>query len=254
MGNRRYSRPGLDEILASASADEPTAADLARLERRLGALLAPPGTGGGNSSDGGTTGSPAPASGSVLATRLASAVITGALAVAGYGVYRAAAPEVPMTSVDLPRLRPPELPSSASSPPAVTPALPSVPSPTPIRDSAGADRARRDGRDRRDRKERRRTEHHRVAAEDLVAEARLLARAEAALRAGAPAQTLTLAEQHADQYRGGSLREERERLAIEALLALGRRSDAETRARRFRATFPDSVQQTRIDELLRATP
>jgi hypothetical protein len=47
-----------------------------------------------------------------------------------------------------------------------------------------------------------------------------------------------------------ALAEERERLAIEALLRLDRRADAEARAARFHRRYPRSVQGPRIRELL----
>ena len=78
----------------------------------------------------------------------------------------------------------------------------------------------------------------------------LLRRAHDALRAGAAAQAWSLTEEHRRQFPRGSLDQEREVIAIEALVALGRRSSAEERAARFRARYPGSSHQQRIDELL----
>ena len=88
------------------------------------------------------------------------------------------------------------------------------------------------------------------AESSLVGESRLLERARSALQTGHAAAALDACEHHAHTYPRGQLREERERIAIEALIALGRHDAAETRATRFDRTFPDSVQSARIHALL----
>jgi hypothetical protein len=65
-----------------------------------------------------------------------------------------------------------------------------------------------------------------------------------------PAATLDFAARHARRYPRGALAQEREVLAIDALLRLGRRADAEERAARFDASFPGSPHRRRIDVLL----
>jgi hypothetical protein len=84
------------------------------------------------------------------------------------------------------------------------------------------------------------------AAETEVA---LLARAQAAL-ASSPQSALELATAHALRFRGGALVQEREMIAIAALLRLGRRSEAEARAQEFRSAFPTSAYTRRIDVLM----
>ena len=66
-----------------------------------------------------------------------------------------------------------------------------------------------------------------------------------------PASALALAEQHARVYPGGKLTQERELIAISALVALGRRTAALDRAARFEQTFPTSPYRKQVGDLLR---
>jgi hypothetical protein len=77
----------------------------------------------------------------------------------------------------------------------------------------------------------------------------LLARAQAAL-ASDPATALSLVNDHQARFTRGALAQEREVVAIDALLRLGRRSEALGRAVRFNQQFPGSVHARRIDVLL----
>lgn len=77
----------------------------------------------------------------------------------------------------------------------------------------------------------------------------LVARAQSAL-ANSPALALSLASEHEERFAQGVLVQERELVAIDALLRLGRRSEAEGRALRFHRQFPGSVHGRRIDVLL----
>ncbi len=81
------------------------------------------------------------------------------------------------------------------------------------------------------------------------AEVALLAAAQAALGAR-PLETLARCDEHAARFASGTLVQEREVLAIDALLRLGRRPEAEARASRFRAAFPRSGHLRRIEALL----
>lgn len=82
-----------------------------------------------------------------------------------------------------------------------------------------------------------------------VPEIELLRRAQDALTAS-PADALRAAEDHARAYPRGMLAQEREVIAIDALVRLGRRSEAEARAARFRERWPTSAQVRRIDTLV----
>jgi hypothetical protein len=77
----------------------------------------------------------------------------------------------------------------------------------------------------------------------------LLARAQALLAKDANA-TLALAAEHERTFSGGVLVQEREVMAIDALLRLGRKADAIARAERFHRQFPTSAHRRRVDVLL----
>lgn len=64
--------------------------------------------------------------------------------------------------------------------------------------------------------------------------------------ASAPARALQLTAEHALRYRDGVLAQEREVLAIDALMRLGRRELARARARSFAARYPDSAYRVRL--------
>jgi hypothetical protein len=86
-------------------------------------------------------------------------------------------------------------------------------------------------------------------AEGERVEVALLDRAQASL-AGRPADALASCEEHARRFPKGTLVQEREVLAIDALLRLGRREEAEARAARFRLGFPRSGHLRRVEALL----
>ncbi len=91
----------------------------------------------------------------------------------------------------------------------------------------------------------------RVTEDDPEAEALLLRRAQDSL-ASEPARTLALCREHARRFPRGLLAQEREVLAIDALIRLGRTSDATQRAQAFAAAHPSSPHRRRIDALLGA--
>lgn len=66
-----------------------------------------------------------------------------------------------------------------------------------------------------------------------------------------PGRALELTESHARAFPGGKLSQERELIAISALVALGRRTAALSRAHRFNEAFPQSAYRNRIADLLR---
>jgi hypothetical protein len=65
-----------------------------------------------------------------------------------------------------------------------------------------------------------------------------------------PLLTLSLTSDHALRFGADGLTQEREVLVIDALLRLGRRSEAERRTAEFRARFPGSVYVRRLDVLM----
>ena len=81
------------------------------------------------------------------------------------------------------------------------------------------------------------------------AELELIGRAQAAL-ATDPGLALALAREHERKFSAGALVQEREVIAIAALLRLARRVEAEALVLRFHQQFPRSVHGRRLDVLL----
>jgi hypothetical protein len=79
----------------------------------------------------------------------------------------------------------------------------------------------------------------------------LLGRAEGALRTN-PSLALALVNEDAARFPGGALAQEREVIAIEALLGLGRLGDARAEATRLFHDAPDTAHRARVEALLAA--
>jgi hypothetical protein len=62
-----------------------------------------------------------------------------------------------------------------------------------------------------------------------------------------PAQALQWVRRHEQRFASGALSQEREVLAIEALRRLGRASEANARAARFRERYPASIHDRRVE-------
>lgn len=87
------------------------------------------------------------------------------------------------------------------------------------------------------------------AAREPLSELTLLARARRSLLTS-PERSLELAEQHARDFPTGTLCEEREVLAIESLLKLGRVALAKQRALLFERSFPSSAHRAHLARLI----
>jgi hypothetical protein len=125
----------------------------------------------------------------------------------------------------------------------VVPALPSaLPSERADAGLAPASRQPREGESPRPRP--------RPAVSTPVSELELFRELQGAIVDRGPARALAIARQHQASYPDGDFAQEREALAIEALLSLDRRSEAETRAARFRTRYPQSPLRRRLDTLL----
>ncbi|NVB78489.1 MAG: hypothetical protein HOV81_08865 [Kofleriaceae bacterium] len=214
-------RSMLDSLITSAAADEPSEEQLRRLEARIAPLFAGAGAGGG-------VAAAAKAGKSTLAKWLAGGLTVGALGAGGYAVHRSMQPSSP-TAVGVDAAAPdvealPDAPVPDAASEVTAPTTDAPKQPTRAKPASSAD--------------------------GLAEEARILARAQTALRDGQPARALRDIDRHQAKFPRGALAEERERLAIETLLALGRRDTAEARARHFRSAFPDSLQWDRIRALL----
>ncbi len=86
------------------------------------------------------------------------------------------------------------------------------------------------------------------AADSLAEEVRLLQGARESLGRD-PAGALRLAEQHRSRFPRGTLTQEREVIAIDALSRQGRTAEAEARADRFRDQYPRSSHLDRLSNL-----
>ncbi len=89
----------------------------------------------------------------------------------------------------------------------------------------------------------------RTSAQSSGDELALLEEARVAL-ATDPARTLALADAHAKRFARPTFAQERERLAIDALVRQGRIADAEQRAAQFEAKYPDSAHLARVRALV----
>jgi hypothetical protein len=88
--------------------------------------------------------------------------------------------------------------------------------------------------------------------EDIRAETGLVAAGREALRAGHLAAATGLLEQARQRFPQGVLRQEREALAIEALVQSGQRELAVERARTFFRSYPDSPHSARVQAVIAA--
>lgn len=93
-----------------------------------------------------------------------------------------------------------------------------------------------------------------ASVSSLAAERGLLDDARGALGEGDPAKALALLDDHARRFPRGQLGEEREALAIQALVAEGRVDEAKARAARFRAASPNSLFLPAIEASVGAIP
>jgi hypothetical protein len=240
------------ELAALVRADESAGPDAAQLARMLGGIAAQV----GRPELAQATPSAAAHGSSATASALAGLVpyVAGASVLAliavGWLATRGNAPErsavvqpAALAKSAEPVAKPTAVPAAPLASPSTPPAVPAA-APAPQ-----LNRAQRPG-------------HARITtmavrnaapADDAVAELALLERAQRVLRSD-PAAALALAEQHRAQYARGSLAQEREVLAIEALLRLDRRQAAEKRAHAFEQRYPESSHLVRVRDLLRSNP
>jgi hypothetical protein len=81
-------------------------------------------------------------------------------------------------------------------------------------------------------------------------EVALMERAHRAMRGGDARSALTLVGEHEKVWADGLLVQEREVIAIEALVKLGRDAQARERAQRFHRKFPTSSHRLRVEAIL----
>ncbi len=219
------------EALRFARGDAPGAARLAAIEAAVLLKIAPPTGGGGGS--GGSSMAPVAKAGAV-AIAAGAAVVAVVLATRSQPPPAVAHQTAETASASAPaastRISPsPELPTFSVDD------LPAAPEPTAVGPKpAGVIASASAALD---------------PAVSERAEVALLDRAQASLPTR-PADTLATCDEHARRFATGTLAQEREVLAIDALLRIGRRDEAEARAARFRQAFPRSGHLRRIEALL----
>lgn len=214
----------LRRALDAAREDVPSDAQLDALAAKLGPLLGGPGGGGAPPGDGGAALSGASAFGGKA---------LGGLAIAAAGVAVAAlvltpddpAPPPrrpdPVIEAPAPRVESEPVPEGVDVPTDLEPEAP-TPRPPPRRPTFEVDPA---------------------------AELALLRRMQDDLRTD-PAAALETAREHERRFGPGTLAQEREVVAIDALDRLGRDAEARARAEAFRTRWPRSAHLRRIDVIL----
>jgi hypothetical protein len=93
-----------------------------------------------------------------------------------------------------------------------------------------------------------------TSASSLSAERALLDRARSELASGNAARAVVLLDEHAHRFQKPQLAEEREALAIQSLVALGRYDEARAEAARFRAMNPGSLFLPAIEASVGSIP
>lgn len=88
----------------------------------------------------------------------------------------------------------------------------------------------------------------------LARERAVLDPARADLASGEPARALTRVQRHSKEFPNGILSEEREAIAINALVSLGSYPQATKRAAAFRARYPQSLMTYSVDAAMAAVP
>ena len=216
-------------LLASAAEDEPTGDELGELDSRLSAQLA-----GGA----GPSGASGLAKGWLVGTAAVVVVAGG-----GWWVLMTSPPKVDAVAPARPpalqaRSEPqPEPEPTRQEPEPVVTTRSSVPAPPPpLKKPSAPPRA---------------TAEIEKPPADVTDELLLLERADAALRAGDAATALERIAEHERDFANGSFVQEREVLAVKALLEQGKTQQADQRASRFFNRFAGSVHVTRMRALMR---
>ena len=217
----------LRSLLRAGKSEVPNAAQMLALAAKLGAIGGLGGAGAGGAGGAGAGAGGVGAAGGAVKAGLAMKVIAAlavigvasggvAIAVKRSGGVAIAAP-VGIVAV-----------STASAAPSASAASSASAAPS-ARASAGAAGVR--------------------PVESEEAEVKLVVRAQDALRAR-PDEALALCSDHAKRFPSGMLVQEREVIAIEALVKTGRKDEARARANRFKARFPGSTHTRRIETIL----
>ncbi|WP_438000781.1 hypothetical protein WMF26_14155 [Sorangium sp. So ce185] len=230
---------GARELLLAASRPRPmTSAELARTAARVAPLATSAGAG------------------ATVPMWIKGIFLAVGLGAGGAGLYAAlddgrsaAAPVAPLTDLPLEQL----FSSARGGLPAAAPPPAPEPAPAPAAEPAPAPVARREA-----------PRNARPAAptpdaiaavdnDDLVRESNLVDKSRAAL-AQDPAAALAALARHEADFPKGRLAEEREFIAIRALMRLGRADEARARAAAFVARYPSSSFAEPVRRIVSATP
>ena len=246
--------PALDDevlaLLAEAKEIAPldASANAALFARVAARIDVPHGGGDGGDGPGGSTGSSSVASGTSavaggarvarLAIGLALAVGVGAGVALDRTVLAPGAPSPPVLVASTARPVPSAVPNVPDGlPVSALPSAPPPPAPAPpatARPEASRETA--------------------VSARGLGAERALLDVARGALARGEARDALDATDRHAKDYPDGALVEEREAIAIKALVALGSRDEARRRAAAFERRFPNGLMLRAVKSALGEAP
>jgi len=234
--------PELDTLFESERGHEQIlpAAARARLLAGVRKRIVPPDGGGGSGGDGG-----APGGASMATTRAVAGMIATFIAggVIGAAAMRPAPPTLGIAGT-LPTTHTlPSPPSAASTPlagdnldrdlaqPASAAAVSAAAAPAPRPSPAATEDAR-----------------------GAAAERALLDAARIALASNEADRALEAVERHARDYPYGRLAEEREAIAVRALVKGGRYDEARTRGARFQLLYPRSVAAPAVSAAIRSIP
>jgi hypothetical protein len=228
--------PELAALLDIEREDAAPREALDRVWTRVAGIVPPAGSAGSPGSGGGAAGGGGATTGGWLASHAAGvAAVTFVVGAAtGAGMVSVMRPSVVerVVYVDRPSRPafPVDVPAPASATSASPPASPAEDTPPSPRPAAPA------------------------AASSLSLERGVLADARAALASGDAARALRLSDEHLRRFPRAQLGEEREAIAIQALVGLGRYDEARARAARFRAASPHSLLLPAIDAALASIP
>jgi len=239
----------LDALLAAGREERPGAAQLQALAERLAPTFNPSGPGGGNG-EGGDAGNSAPVTPAAPVAPV-TPIVPAALAIAAAAILLYGVWAFHSRGAD---------DAGTSGVPAPVQAAPTAPVP-PGTNESHADNSRR-GSSSSDVKDGSVEREHAPAmkpqptrqkpANDPMAELALLEQAHRAL-ATAPAEALASIEAHARRFPASQFAQERELIAIRALLALKQVERARLRGERFLALYPRSSHGRKVRSLI-ATP
>lgn len=216
----------LRSLLEAGKSERPDDRQLLALAAKIGIAGGLGGAGGAGAAGTAVKATAGAAAKVTLAMKIGAAVaVATAVGVGAVVVTRPNVPAPPPADTHVALVAPPPSIAASAPPPLVRDPLPSATTSIATKPSANALPA------------------------DPEGEVKLLGAAQDALRSD-PAKALALCNEHAKKYPGGNVAQEREVIAIEALMKMGNRPAAKARADRFNAAYPGSSHARRIATIL----